>query len=486
MKIKKIFRLEVYLLLIILALALATRLYKVDSPLADLHSWRQADTAAVARNFARDGIDLLHPRYDDLSGREAGIENPEGYRMVEFPIYNAITALLYKSLPVFPIEIYARLTSIFFSLLTIAVLYYLLLREEGLLTAAVGGFVYAVFPFFVFFSRVVLPETTALGLTFVSIYFLYLYTQKNISPAKTIIYIIVSLLFFVAAILVKPTVVFYAVVLIYLFIKRSGLGFLKSASFYLYFILSVIPFILWRLYIKNFPAGIPVSDWLFTSVNTYEGLRTIFLRPAFFRWIFYERLNNLILGGYLSIFFLMGILRKNGKFFFPVFLISMLSYLFIFEGGNVQHEYYQTIILPSIAIFIGLGVNFLLSLKHKLISFPLTVVTVALIFISSFFFSYYQVRSFYSVPQDLVTIAKIIKTITEPDAKIITDRTGDTTLLYLADRKGWPAYAGNLDYLKQQNYRYVVTANQDLIKDLKTNWRYSVIFQNDQFTIFKI
>src|SRR3989338_9879858 len=105
---------DLIILLLILSVGLFFRLYKINTPLADLHSWRQADTAAVARNFARDGIDLLHPRYDDLSGREAGIENPEGYRMVEFPIYNAITALLYKSLPVFPIEIYARLTSIFF------------------------------------------------------------------------------------------------------------------------------------------------------------------------------------------------------------------------------------------------------------------------------------------------------------------------------------------------------------------------------------
>ena len=86
---------------VILFVALILRLYKINTPLADLHSWRQADTAAVARNFVTDGIDLLHPRYDDLSGRESGRENPQGYRMVEFPLYNSLIAYAYKSLPLF-------------------------------------------------------------------------------------------------------------------------------------------------------------------------------------------------------------------------------------------------------------------------------------------------------------------------------------------------------------------------------------------------
>src|SRR3989338_11713525 len=114
---------DLLILLVITIIAIVFRLYKIDTPLADLHSWRQADTAAVARNFARDRFDLLHPRYDDLSGRESGQENPQGYRMVEFPFYNAIFALIYKLSPVLPIEVYGRLTSVIFSLLIIAVIY---------------------------------------------------------------------------------------------------------------------------------------------------------------------------------------------------------------------------------------------------------------------------------------------------------------------------------------------------------------------------
>ena len=36
---------------------MAARLYRVTGPVADWHSWRQSDTAAVARNFTKFGFD---------------------------------------------------------------------------------------------------------------------------------------------------------------------------------------------------------------------------------------------------------------------------------------------------------------------------------------------------------------------------------------------------------------------------------------------
>ncbi len=477
---------DVLLLSSILLLAFIFRLYKINAPLADLHSWRQADTAAVARNFVRDGIDLFHPRYDDLSGRESGRENPQGYRMVEFPLYNSLFAYAYKFLPIIPLEVYGRLTSIFFSLIIIGIIYFLLFKEVGRIAAITGSLVYSIFPFFVFFSRVILPETTAVAFAFLSLLFLYLYSRKKSFQLREIIYLVLSAIFFSIALLIKPTTIFYSICFITLFIKKYGLKTLRKIDIYLCFGIAIIPLILWRLYIKNFPEGVPVSDWLVTSVNTYEGLKTIFLRPAFFRWIFFERLNNMIFGGYFSIFFLLGILRKNTKFFFHSLLISALLYLFTFEGGNVQHVYYQTIILPTIAIFVGLGADFLWSQKRNLIQPYFATFIIIIIFIFSFFFSYYTVKEFYNVPHDIVTIAKIIKTVTRPEDKIITDRTGDTTLLYLADRKGWPTYPGNLDTLKAKGYRFFITANKEFILEIKTKKIYNPIFENDQFSIFSL
>ena len=118
------------LLWLILFLALALRLHRVDYPLADWHSWRQADTAAVSRNFIKNGVDLLRPRFDDLSNVASGKENPEGYRFVEFPLYNWLHAGLAQNLSFFNLVAWGRLLSIGFSLGSLYFLYLLVISRE--------------------------------------------------------------------------------------------------------------------------------------------------------------------------------------------------------------------------------------------------------------------------------------------------------------------------------------------------------------------
>ncbi len=62
--IKEMVKLKSFWLLgFILIVGLVVRLYRINEPLADWHSWRQADTAAVTREYVKNGIDLLRPRY---------------------------------------------------------------------------------------------------------------------------------------------------------------------------------------------------------------------------------------------------------------------------------------------------------------------------------------------------------------------------------------------------------------------------------------
>lgn len=472
---------------LIIITAFIFRLYKINIPLADFHSWRQADTAAVARNFVKDGFDLFKPRFDDLSSNQsaAGLENPKGLRFVEFPLYNAIFAYLYKIFPQLALEVWGRLTTAFFSLVIIAIIYYLVLKEVGRVAAIFSALVYGIFPFFVFFSRVILPETTAVSFSMISIFFLYRFSNIRKESWLAFSYWLLAILSFSLSLLIKPTAIFYSLPLIFIFFNKYRLNLLKKFSFYLFFIFSFLPLILWRLHIQNFPEGIPPSQWLITSVNTSQGLQNIFFKPAFFRWIFFERLNNLILGGYLTVILFLGLIIKSKKNFFYTFFLSSLIYLFTFQGGNVQHEYYQTIIFPSIAIAIGLGVNNIITYRKIFLSPFITYSVILIVFIFSFFFSFYKVRDFYSYPKELPQIAKIISTLTKPDDKIVTDRMGDTTLLYLAERKGAPSIYKSPDELVKLGYRYLVTLNPEEIKKLKT-LPLKVVFENDQFALFEL
>src|SRR4030042_5961877 len=142
-------------LIILLLTAFTVRLYRINSPLADGHSWRQADTASVSWRFHQEGIDLLHPRYHDLSHIPSGRDNPEGYRMVEFPFYNLLHVLAYRGLSGFSVgfDMTGRLVSIVLSLIGAYFLFRLIQREISEKIAFLTGFFYLFLPFNIYYQR---------------------------------------------------------------------------------------------------------------------------------------------------------------------------------------------------------------------------------------------------------------------------------------------------------------------------------------------
>lgn len=234
----------------------------------------------------------------------------------------------------------------------------------------------------------------------------------------------------------------------------------------------------------QFPVGIPASEWLITSVNTFEGMKVIFFRPAFFRWVFFERITQQILGGFLVFFLILGLVKKQKSLLLPIIGLSALIYLLVFQGGNVQHEYYQFIILPALAIFIGSGIGFLFKngaiFPYRLFNFIIT----GLLIFASIAFSFYQVRGNYHLNEHVLTTAKIIKTITPTDALIVTDKVGDTTLLYLSDRKGFPATTHPLEELQAMGMDYFVTDKKEVAADNRN--QYELVFESDDIYLFKL
>ncbi len=475
----------IFLGVLVCLIGLVFRLYKISEPLADFHSWRQADTAAVARNFSRTGVDLFKPTYDDLSNIQSGTENPNGYRMVEFPLYNAAITYLHALTPNLPHEVDGRIISVFFATVTTAILFYLLYQEGGLLAAFSGGLTFATMPFFVYFTRVVLPEPTALGLSMLAIFALYQFGRAS-SGFVRYIFFGLSAISFSTALLIKPTAIFFAIPLAYLLIRAYSWDVMKRPLMYVFWLIAFLPLLLWRQYIHHYPEGIPVSDWLITSVNTGGGVQRIFFKPSFFRWIFYERINNLILGGFATAFFVLGSVARPKKYLFHAMLFGTLAYLFTFQGGNVQHEYYQTLILPTLAVMVGLGISFLYQHSRQFISASFLVPVVVALFSFSWFISYFTVHTYYNTPGDLIQIAKVIKDVTEPDAKIVTDTLGDTTLLYLSERRGAPAVYEDLGLLKGKGYRYFVTQKMDVAQTIIGEHVFTPLVRTDKFVLFQL
>lgn len=480
MNIRKTYRGDLVWLLLLLVIAGIFRLYKINTPLIEFHSWRQADTVAVSRNFTREGIDLLHPRYDDVSPQQSGLNNPQGYRMVEFPLYNAVIAIVKMIAPAVDIVIWGRVISIAESLIILMCIYIIARREAGTIAAVIASLVFAVYPFFVFYTRAILPETMALMWAMIAMTALYFRRTPRV--------IALSLICFSLGVLVKPTAVFYAVAILYLLLRRERLTVSSVVLSLGGIALSLLPFGLWRAHISGYPEGIPVSTWLFTHVSTGNGMYSIWFRPSFFRWIFYERLNILILGAFNFVLFVNGLLAKTHTIFPLMILASAMLYVFTFQGGNVQHEYYQIMILPVIALMCGLGAAQLVRSARDWRYRYTALALVILAFSSGWVMSWEKVHHYYYSLSDIPKFAKIVQTLTSPQDRIIVDTAGDTTALYAFDRKGSPGIYADLAQMKRDGgYTYLFTYNHQTADSLeKEDPTITRIFENDRFVLFKL
>jgi len=464
------------ILLIIILLALGLRFYKIEGPIADWHSWRQADTSAVSRNFIKSGFDFLHPRFDDLSNIPSGKDNPNGYRFVEFPIYNTVTATSYRVFPVISIEIWGRLLSIFASLGTLIFLYLLAKKYLGEQTALFSAFFFAFLPYNIYYSRVILPEPFLVFTSIGGIYFLDKWLENN-----KIFFWVLSITFSILALLIKVYAVFFWPVIIYLLYKKFKFKALINPLVIFYFFLSFLPIFLWRDWMLKFPEGIPASDWLFNGGN-------IRFRPAFFRWIFYERLTKLVLGFTLLPFLVIGLFSKTKKegFLFYWWIVGMLMYVSIIARGNVQHDYYQVMIIPIVCIFLGKGLNYIFNLKVNSRFKNILIFTSFLLIIVSFYISWQTIKTYYWINNPKIIEAGIaVDELTPKNAKIIAPYGGDTSFLYQTNRQGWPQ-GFEIEEKIKKGADYYVNIN---LPDPETKYvmeKWQVIKKTDKYVIVKL
>ena len=476
-----------FLILFLITLATYLRLYRLDTPLADWHSFRQADTASVSREFIKHSYPIWEPHYQDHSNIASGLDNPQGYRMVEFPLVNYLVSQVIKLQPQLDLVVVSRSFSIGFSVLGLVSLYafvYLLSKRRAL--AFLSGFIFAALPYSVFYSRVILPEPAMLGTQLMSLWFFLAWLQQpSKKKSKSHLLYLLSLLAFSVSLLLKPTAIFIVPVFIVLGIAHLGLRALISPWLIGYALIGLAPLIGWRNWIRQFPEGIPASDWLLNG----NGIR---LRPAWWRWLFAERLAKLILGYWgVSLFFTGLISRirttyRRSSLFDWITIVwagSMFAYLVVFATGNVQHDYYQTLLIPIISILIARGIIWTSEslATRKFILWPALILVLGL----TFFMSWWEIRGYYDIQHPtIVTAGKRVDQLTPPDAKIIAPYQGDTAFLFQTNRTGWPIGFEIEDKI-ERGANYYVSINYDG-ETQELMEKYEVIEQTDDYVIIKL
>ena len=457
-------------LVLILILAFLLRLYRINNPVADWHAFRQADTASVTREYVKaERIDILRPEYHDLSNIQSGLDNPEGYRMVEFPFVNASIAFVLKKIPSLNLVVFSRLVSVLSSLGTIFCLYYLVKEISNKKLALMTTFVYAVLPYSIYYSRVILPEPFFLFFSTLSLWRFTVYLKR-----KKISAYFLSMLTLALAALLKPFVVFLAPVYLALLWQFGAWRNLKDWKIYLYPILAFLPLLAWRQWILNFPTGIPASDWLLNG----NGIR---LRPAWFRWLFYERLGKLFLGYFGLILLLANLLKKNKEsLIYGAWWLGIILYFIVVASGNVQHDYYQNIMLPILTISVARGF-ILIQEKYKKAGPYLAPTLLALTFI----FSWQQVKGYFNVNHwEYIKAGKAVATLEEKDTKVIAPAMGDTIFLFQTEHRGWPIGFEIEDKINKGAEIYVSSSFNYEAEELSE--KYQTIEKTDDYIIIDL
>jgi hypothetical protein len=464
-------------LVAILVLGFTVRLYKINTPLADWHSWRQSDTAAVTKIFLSKGFDVLHPRYYDISSIQSGISNPEGYRMVEFPFYNILHYALIKTIPSMSVEVSGRLISILSALVTAIFLFLLGKRFISKLGGVLAAFFFLFLPYNIFFTRVILPEPLATTFSVIGIWFFVAWIDSSKDK-----YLFFSGLWLAMTLLIKPYFLVFLIPLLYLTINKYGLKRILGDSKLIikagiFADIILVPLLLWRAWIYQFPAGIPFFTWAFNGDH-------IRFRPAFWRWIFTERLVKMILACWGLPLFVLGIVKKEVKDHFILFyLFGMFLYVSIVATANVRHDYYQIFTIPAICLAVAAGSDLLLKNKYfnKVLSYGCFVFSVVMLLATGI----YQIKGNYNINRpELIRAGEAVRRLTPPDARVVAPYNGDTAFLYQTERFGWPAVDTSFDKLiKYQGADYYISVN---IGDADTKYivsKYKVIEQTSEYLI---
>jgi hypothetical protein len=310
-----------------------------------------------------------------------------------------------------------------------------------------------------------------------SIYFFDTWVTVKIKRFK---YFVLALLFTAGAFLLKPYALFFVLPIVYLAFKQFGKKTFLRWELWLFTLLAIAPLIVWRTYMTQFPEGIPANQWLFNG----NGIR---FRPSFFRWLFYERLTVLISGYFGMVLLLTGVYKlKDLKewLFFAMFLVSSLLYVSVIATGNVQHDYYQIAVMPSVAIVFAIGSYYLLMWRFK--KLPLGKAVLVGCLIGGLYFSWQHVRDYFNINnRSIIAAGAAVQRLTPKDAKIVANYNGDSSLLYQMHRKGWASFQDPMPILIQKGADYLVLVNPTP-QDIEFGKTYKLIEKTDQYAIFDL
>lgn len=486
-----------FIIMITIMLISLKYLWSTFIPPQGLHEWRQCVGASIAMNYYNDNLDVTKPRIYNHIGKGGDSD----ITLVEFPILYYAVAILYK--------IFGPYDSIFRIVNAIVLFigfFYLfktvkILLDDKFLAILFPAILFSS-PTLAFYGNSFLPDTTALGIVCIALYFIVKYSRE----IKMKYLYIASAFFSLAGLLkISSLLSFIAILLTFVIFASINKDIRLKYKLQSLIIPSLVPFaaaIVWYYFVdyynKHFGATIsPVEIrpiWRLdqeTILKTWHRIKIEWITSYFHNFIHITVL--------LCLFSTLIFFKKTNKFitsFSILALLGAISFFLLFYRSMYHHDYYM---INNFIVWIIILLNgFLLLKKSAPVVFKSWILKIALITlivvstiraekIVNFKYKGYYNTWFKVKFHGLVDIEKVNRKFgIKPDDLIISmpDESNNISL-YLMNQPGFTDYGfgdksgkERIDFLISKGAKYLVISDTSIYR--KNEYQYLNDFTNYQ------
>lgn len=396
------------------------------SPLLDHHGWRQADTAAIARNFVEERFNPLYPQVDWRGAQ------PNGYVATGFELSAVIVAAI-ATMTGFHPEIGRLVSSIAF-IASALLVWSIVRRRYGDVAGAGATFLYAFgFPLALYMERAFMNEALLIALSLACL----ATTQRYLASGGAGWWVVTIALGALIGI-TKPTYLVIVAPVAGLFIEARGWRALRSPALWALPVIAIGAVALWYRHMHALSLTTNLSFGLFNKIFDAEIVfsGSFWLRIA--RRLFRDVLGPvgivmLVAGLWLAV--------KQRRWCELLGAAGFVAYLVAVPGGNLAHDYYQLVLMPVAPLLAGLAI----SRWHERLAATRgpsrAAVAVSVVLMVAALSTFVRLSSFHSWfyydPPDITLCETGAALGTPADRVVVMLDVGDPKYLFCMNRKGW-------------------------------------------------
>ncbi|MEW6040164.1 MAG: glycosyltransferase family 39 protein, partial [Elusimicrobiota bacterium] len=397
------------------------RLWHINQPLLDAHSWRQTASAMVARNYLSDmnffkPVTDFDPPHSLFSG-----------------LYEYLVAALAKLFGFS--DLLGRLTSLGLFLIGFVYYYKLVLRFTSQYVALIACAFYSFLPVSVFYSRAFQTDSGMVSLTVIFLYYFILWTD-----GKKTIHFLMSVLFANLAFLFKILSLFILIPAVGYFVMRHKTDFFKKPLLYFFLFLSMA-FPLFYNWWAPIAANGQIESAFFNQ-DKWANVQTLKSFKYWYETFFANQFEfQYMHTGY--VFLIIGLYKNIKNVSFRLFYLWAIGVclFFIAAAKGVFHEYYLLPLIPAACVFIGgFLAEFFTDYYEKQFRGRKDKIKFGLVCFMIFYcFAFSLVRLNQRLQLEglhYLKIADAIKQNTEPSERITVISHSEPEVIYYSERRG--------------------------------------------------